>query len=58
MSSYWPSWEGMRQGFVATGQWCDGKDMATYTEATLTAASEPPDLLHALLENVRRCTLA
>lgn len=44
-------------GLAATGQWRDGKDTAAYTEATLTAATETPDLLHALLENVRRPTL-
>ncbi|WPP29886.1 ATP-dependent nuclease [Streptomyces sp. CL7] len=53
LSQYWPTWEERRKELVRAGEGADGKNAATYLEATRTVAAEPPYLLHALLENVR-----
>ncbi|MEU0910468.1 ATP-dependent nuclease [Streptomyces althioticus] len=53
LGQYWPSWEERRKELVRTGQGVDGKNSATYLETTRTVMTEPPFLLHALLENVR-----
>lgn len=53
LKGHWPAWESRRCELVATRAWKDGKHAATYAEAARTAATAPPDLLHALLENVR-----
>lgn len=56
LDQHWPTWEERRQELVRVGEGIDGKNAATYLETTRTAATEPPFLLHALLENVRSLT--
>ncbi|MYV52520.1 ATP-dependent endonuclease [Streptomyces sp. SID3212] len=56
LDQYWPTWEERRQELVRAGEGVDGKNAATYLETTRTALTEPPFLLHALLENVRSLT--
>ncbi|MGW5562202.1 ATP-dependent nuclease [Streptomyces tendae] len=53
LGQHWSSWEERRKELVRTGQGVDGKNSATYLETTRTVTTEPPYLLHALLENVR-----
>ncbi|MER6678391.1 hypothetical protein [Streptomyces sp. NPDC000983] len=53
LDQHWPAWKERRQELVRTGEGIDGKNAATYLETTRTVATEPPFLLHALLENVR-----
>ncbi|WP_037915886.1 ATP-dependent nuclease [Actinacidiphila yeochonensis] len=54
LGQYWPAWEAQRRALVSSGEGADGKNAATYLEATRTAAADPPFLLYAMLENVRR----
>ncbi|MFJ4829451.1 ATP-dependent nuclease [Streptomyces sp. NPDC088747] len=56
LDQHWPTWEERRQELVRACEGVDGKNAATYLETTRTAATEPPFLLHALLENVRSLT--
>ncbi|MFD1663714.1 AAA family ATPase [Streptomyces caeni] len=53
LDQHWPTWEERRRELVRLGEGVDGKNAATYLETTRTVATEPPFLLHALLENVR-----
>ncbi|KPC96712.1 ATP-dependent nuclease [Streptomyces albus] len=53
LNQHWPTWEERRQELVSAGEGTDGKNSATYLETTRTVPTEPPLLLHALLENVR-----
>ncbi|MFE1173936.1 ATP-dependent endonuclease [Streptomyces sp. NPDC058773] len=53
LAQHWPAWDERRRDLVRTGEGVDGKNAATYLETTRTVTTEPPFLLHALLENVR-----
>jgi putative ATP-dependent endonuclease of OLD family len=53
LAEHWPAWGVRRQELIDAGQGVDGKNAATYQESTRTAATDPPFLLHALLENVQ-----
>ncbi|MCF6521760.1 ATP-dependent endonuclease [Streptomyces sp. JJ36] len=53
LSLYWPGWKERRDALIASGQGHKTKNAVTYGEAARTAATEPPDLIHALLENVQ-----
>ncbi|MET9891898.1 AAA family ATPase [Streptomyces sp. NPDC006465] len=53
LAEYWPAWHARRQELIDAGEGVGDKNAATYLEATRTATSDPPFLLHALLENVR-----
>ncbi|MBP8533122.1 ATP-dependent endonuclease [Streptomyces sp. MK37H] len=53
LASHWPAWNRRRQELINDGEGFDGKNAATYREAARTADAEPPDLIQALLENVR-----
>lgn len=53
LKDYWPAWNARRQELIAQGEgYAEGKHGPTYAEAARTADGEP-ELLHALLENVR-----
>lgn len=54
LHEYWPAWEERRRELIRSEPWREKKHAVTYAEAARTAAGGPPDLLHALLENVRR----
>lgn len=54
LEAYWPAWEQARQELASSGLGCGKKDAATYGEAARIAVTEPPDVLQALLENVRK----
>ncbi|MET9362246.1 AAA family ATPase [Streptomyces sp. NPDC006632] len=56
LAQHWPAWDERRQDLVRAGEGIDGKNAATYLETTRTTATEPPFLLHALMENVRALT--
>ncbi|WAL96895.1 hypothetical protein [Streptomyces sp. Je 1-369] len=56
LAQHWPAWDERRQDLVRAGEGIDGKNAATYLETTRTTATEPPYLLHALMENVRSLT--
>lgn len=53
LAAYWPAWDVRRKELVRSGEGVDGKNAATYLEATRTAATNPPFMLLAMLENVR-----
>ncbi|MDR3080403.1 MAG: ATP-dependent endonuclease [Streptomyces sp.] len=52
LAQHWPAWDKQRQELVRAGAG-DFKNAATYLETTRSVATEPPFLLHALLENAR-----
>ncbi|MEV5521476.1 AAA family ATPase [Streptomyces pseudogriseolus] len=49
----WPAWWARRRELIDSGDGFAGKDAVTYREATLTASSEPPVELVAMLDNVQ-----
>ncbi|WP_258564535.1 ATP-dependent endonuclease [Streptomyces himalayensis] len=53
LAQHWPAWDERRQDLVRSGEGLGGKNAATYLETTGTVATEPPFLLHALMENIR-----
>lgn len=53
LAAYWPAWDFRRRELISSGEGVDGKNAATYREATRTVETDPPFLLHAMLENVR-----
>ncbi|GAA1929073.1 ATP-dependent nuclease [Streptantibioticus ferralitis] len=54
LGAKWPAWSQRRQELIASGDGFAKKDSSTYREATVTAASEPPFHLLAILENVQK----
>ncbi|MGW5095634.1 ATP-dependent nuclease [Streptomyces nodosus] len=53
LNDRWPAWDARCQELIKQGAgYVHGKHVPTYAEATRTASGEP-ELLHALLENVR-----
>lgn len=54
LGQHWPAWDLRRRELVRSGEGSDGKNAATYLETTRTVATDPPFLLHAMLENVTR----
>ena len=52
----WPAWWTRRRELIDSGDGFAGKDAVTYREATLTASSEPPVELIAMLDNVQHLT--
>lgn len=56
LADHWPAWDVRRQELIDGGEGVEGKNAATYLEATRTAVTNPPFVLHALLENVRALT--
>jgi putative ATP-dependent endonuclease of the OLD family len=54
LAEYWPAWMQAKENLSNAGLGCGSKDAATYGEAARIATTEPPDVLHALLENVRK----
>ncbi|MEV3874874.1 hypothetical protein [Streptomyces sp. NPDC049906] len=53
LTESWPAWDQHRQELIDEGEGFGAKNAATYRAAARTAATTPPFLLHALLENVR-----
>ncbi|MEU4076347.1 ATP-dependent endonuclease [Streptomyces venezuelae] len=49
----WPSWGERKQQLIDAGEGASDKNAATYREAARTAATAPPYILQAMLENVR-----
>ncbi|WP_405202792.1 ATP-dependent nuclease [[Kitasatospora] papulosa] len=52
LGQHWPAWELRRRELVRSSEGADGKNAATYLETTRTVATDPPFLLHAMLENI------
>lgn len=54
LEAEWPAWVVRRQELIDSGDGFAKKDAATYREAALTSATEPPYHLVAMLENVQK----
>ncbi|MGV9315534.1 ATP-dependent nuclease [Streptomyces sp. NPDC003691] len=53
LAEYWPAWGARRKELIDEGEGFGDKNAATYRTAARTAATAPPFLIQALLENVK-----